>query len=432
MMIAMLIDAAYVGQLGIEELAAVTLTFPLMMGMMSIVMGLGIGATSVLARALGSGDTASTLRMATHVLQLAVILSLILLILGFLISESILRLISDETDLIPMAVDYIHVIVLAIPVLSIPMVGGMLLRAMGDVKVAALIMVSAAIIQIFIAPVLIFGIGEWQGLGVQGSAWAFTLSRAIVAVYAFVVFARVGFFKWSGSFSDRLATWKESIRLAIPSMTTQLIQPVSLLVLLNVIAGFGTAAVAGFGVATRVEGFTIMVYMALSSSITPVVGQNVGAMRHDRVRHAMNLAYKFCLLSSIVFALLLFAGRTGIGTLFSSDPAVIPTVSTFFAIVPLSFGFIGMGMASASAFVAHGAAFQSMTISLCRSLVFLIPAVYLGAEIAGVTGVFAAITLTNLIIGTVAVVWLRTYMRSVRRATSSQELTVAGIEARAQ
>ena len=407
MMVASLIDTFYVGQLGTNELAAVTLTFPLVMGFSSLSMGFGIGATSIISRTAGAGDWAHAQRIATHTLILVIGFVSVLVLVGYMFAESIFVLLNASEDLLPIAVKYTYIIMLGVPMLAVPMVGGMMLRSFNDVRSPATIMVSGAAIQVVIAPALIWGIGSWDGFGVYGSAWSFVLSRFVVAFYALVIFKRRGIMQHPGSFQAFLKSVREVMRLALPSMASQVLMPVSMYLILMLIAQYENHVVAAYGVATRIEALALMVIMALSSSVGPFVGQNFGARRFDRIQSALKMCYAFCLgwglLLTVVFILCggLFAG------IFRDDPAVVQVATEYFYIVPLTLGIMSVAMISGSTFVAYGEPIPSFVLSIVRMFVLLLPLCYLLEWLLGYQGIFIAMAITNGIVGFISFFWLR-------------------------
>ncbi|MCY4656629.1 MAG: MATE family efflux transporter, partial [Gammaproteobacteria bacterium] len=407
MMISALVDAIYVGQLGTKELAAVSLTFPIFMGMTSVAMGLGIGATSVVSRMLGSGDHSKGLKICNHTILLTLILIGVVLILGFTTMNGIYSLLGADPELHPWAVRYTEILLLGLPFFAISMIGSMMLRSMGDIKTAAVIMIVASIVQVLIAPVLIFGIGSWEGIGLYGSAWAFVISRFVLFFYAIVRFRSYGLFQQIGSWSEVLSSWAEILRLGLPSMSSQLIHPISMGILLGILATFGTATVAAFGVVTRIEGLAMMVLMAVASSLGPVIGQNFGAKRFDRVRHAVRLAYRFSMLYGVGIAIVLFIFADPIVSVFRDDPEVIEVGIVFLMVVPVTLGVAGIGALSGSIFVAYGEALPSFVLSLLRSIVVLVPVVLVFKQLWGYVGVFIGIAVTNVIVGGAAFIWLQ-------------------------
>ena len=407
MMLASLIDAIYVGQLGTLELAAVTLTFPLVMGFSSVSMGLGIGATSIISRTVGGGDTQKGVRIATHTLILVMVFVLVLTGVGFLFTEQIFQLLGAREELLPIAVGYTYITLLGVPILAVPMVGSMILRSFNDVVSPAIIMVSGAVIQVIIAPILIWGIGAWEGWGVYGSAWSFVLSRVFVAVYALFLFRRRGFLNHPGTMSAFLTSAKEVMRLAVPSMASQLLMPVSMYLIMMLIAKNENFVVAAYGVATRIESMTMIVVMALSSSMGPFVGQHFGARRFDRIRASLRMCYSFSLVYGLVVAVLLALFGGIIAGVFRDDPDVVAVATEFFYIVPITIGILSVSMISGSSFVAYGEPMPSFVLSMFRMFVVLLPLCYLLDWLMGYLGIFVAISITNGLVGVIAYWWLR-------------------------
>lgn len=424
-MIAAIVDAYFIGQLGTQEMAAVSLTFPLFMGMTSVAMGLGIGATSVISRKLGSGDHQTSLTIGNHTILLVVGVVIVVELLGLSTMKWLYLALGTNETLMPWVVAYTQILFIGLPFFAIAMVGGMMLRSMGDIKTAAIIMIVGSGLQIVVAPVLIFGVGSWEGLGIYGSAWAFVVSRVALFVYAVRVFKSYGLFRSPGPWSEIRASWLAILRLGLPAMASQLIHPISMGILLGMLATYGTAVVAAYGIVNRIEGLALMVMMALSSSLGPVIGQNFGARQFHRVKRAINLSYRFSLIYGTCIAILLFTFASPLAGAFRDDPQVVEAAVWFLCVVPISFTIGGIGMISASTFVAYGEALPSFTLSMLRSIVVLVPMAYVLQLYLGYVGVFAGIAVTNVLVGSSAFVWLRTSTnRHVKSARSEGERKV--------
>lgn len=420
MMIASLIDAYYVGQIGTIELAALTLTFPLVMGFSSLSMGFGIGATSIISRTVGAGDWATAQRIATHTLIVVIGFVTVLSVIGFTFAEPIFELLNAREELLPIAVNYTYITLIGVPILAVPMVGGMMLRSFNDVRSPAIIMVAGAVIQVIIAPALIWGIGSWEGFGVYGSAWSFVLSRFVVAIYAIGLFRRRGFIQHPGTFEQFRTSVREVMRLALPSMASQVLMPVSMYLIMMLIALYDNHVIAAYGVATRIESMTMIVIMAMSSSMGPFVGQNFGARRFDRIQRALRMCYIFCLsYGLIVTGMLVWLGGT-ISGVFRDDPAVIAVATEFFYIVPITLGIMSVAMIAGSTFVAYGEPIPSFVLSMFRMFVVLLPLCYLLDWLFGYIGIFIAISITNGLVGLIAIYWLRSMTNRFRRQLEPQ------------
>lgn len=434
MMLASLVDTYYVGQLGTVELAAMTLTFPLVMGFMTLTMGFGVGANSIISRTVGGGDWRKGQRIATHTLILVVIFVSVLVVIGFLSAEWIFRQLNASAELIPIAVKYTYITMLGVPVLALPMVGGTMLRSFNEVRAPAIMMVSGAVIQVVIAPLLIWGVGPFDGLGVYGSAWAFVLSRLAVAIYAAVIFSRRGLIQHPGTFQSFVESVREVMRLALPSMATQLLMPVSMYLILMLIAQYENHVVAAFGVASRIESMTMILIMALSSSLGPFIGQNFGAGRFDRIRAALRMCYGFCFAYGLFVTVFLVLFGDVIAGYFRADPGVIQVAREYFYIVPVTMGIMSVAMVAGSSFVAYGKPIPSAVLSVFRMFALLLPLCYLLESFWGYVGVFVAISATNGIVGLMAILWLQVMTnklssRAVTTAPHAPDLVDASLEA---
>ena len=414
MMIASLIDTYYVGQIGTVELAALTLTFPLVMGFSSLSMGFGIGATSIISRTVGAGDWAKAQRIATHTLILVIGFVSVLTLVGYAFAESIFVMLNAREELLPIAVNYTYITLLGVPILAVPMVGGMMLRSFNDVRSPAIIMVSGAAIQVIIAPILIWGVGSWEGFGVYGSAWSFVISRLVVAFYAIGLFRRRGLIQHPGSFEQFRTSVFEVMRLALPSMASQVLMPVSMYLIMMLVALYDNHVVAAYGVATRIEAMTMIVVMAMSSSMGPFVGQNFGARRFDRIKSALRMCYLFCLSYGLVVTVILVLLGGAISGVFRDDPAVVAVATEFFYIVPVTIGIMSVSMIAGSTFVAYGEPVPSFVLSIFRMFVVLLPLCYLLNWLMGYLGIFIAIAITNGTVGFISFFWLRSMTNRFR------------------
>lgn len=420
MMIASLIDTYYVGQIGTIELAALTLTFPLVMGFSSLSMGFGIGATSIISRTVGAGDWAKAQRIATHTLILVIGFVSVLTVVGYAFAESIFVMLNAREELLSIAVNYTYITLLGVPILAVPMVGGMMLRSFNDVRSPAIIMVSGAAIQVIIAPILIWGVGSWEGFGVYGSAWSFVISRLVVAFYAVGLFHRRGLIQHPGSFEQFQTSVFEVMRLALPSMASQVLMPFSMYLIMMLVALYDNHVVAAYGVATRIEAMTMIVVMAMSSSMGPFVGQNFGARRFDRIRSALRMCYVFCLSYGLVVTVILVLLGGAISGLFRDDPAVVAVATEFFYIVPVTIGIMSVSMIAGSTFVAYGEPVPSFVLSMFRMFVVLLPLCYLLNWLMGYLGIFIAIAITNGTVGFISFFWLRSVTNRFRLQLATQ------------
>lgn len=404
-----LLEAFFLAQISTSTLAAYSFTFPVTGALMSISLGISIGLSSVLARAVGSGDHDQIRRLASDGISLVALVMILVSILGLLTIEPLfVALGADETTL-PLIVDYMSVYYWSLLFLAVPSLGANALRATGDARISGTIMVSGAILHIMISPLLIFGLLGLPQLGLEGAAWANLIARFILFVVTMsVLHFREHLLNYSKiTLQMVLHSWRKILAVSIPATATNLIGPLSTAIIVSLLAGFSQETVAGFGIASRIEALFIIPLFALSASIGPFVGQNWGADRHDRADSAMMLSYKYSLAWGAFVALLLVIFRQDIASLFDDNPTVITVAATYLLVVPVSYGAWGVLMMSSAIFNSLGKPISSTIMSLVRMFVIYIPLAFAGKALFGLSGIFAAAAVSNVLMGIIAYTWNR-------------------------
>ena len=404
-----LLEAFFLAQISTSTLAAYSFTFPVTGALMSISLGISIGLSSVLARAVGSGDHDQIRRLASDGISLVALVMILVSILGLLTIEPLfVALGADETTL-PLIVDYMSVYYWSLLFLAVPSLGANALRATGDARISGTIMVSGAILHIMISPLLIFGLLGLPQLGLEGAAWANLIARFILFVVTMsVLHFREHLLNYSKiTLQMVLHSWRKILAVSIPATATNLIGPLSTAIIVSLLAGFSQETVAGFGIASRIEALFIIPLFALSASIGPFVGQNWGADRHDRADSAMMLSYKYSLVWGAFVALLLVIFRHDIASLFDDNPTVITVAATYLLVVPVSYGAWGVLMMSSAIFNSLGKPISSTIMSLVRMFVIYIPLAFAGKALFGLSGIFAAAAVSNVLMGIIAYTWNR-------------------------
>jgi len=193
-----LVDTFFVGQLGTQELAALSFTFPIIMVIGSLAMGIGTGASAVISQAIGRGDHNKVQRLTTDSLILSFLLVAFFVAFGMLTIEPLFRLLGAEPEIIPLIREYMVIWYPGVLFLIIPMVGNNAIRATGDTKTPSAIMLVAVVVNIILDPLLIFGLGPFPMLGLEGAAIATVVSRAITLVVAL----------WVLYYRDRMMTFE--------------------------------------------------------------------------------------------------------------------------------------------------------------------------------------------------------------------------------
>lgn len=402
-------DTYFVGQLGTDELAAISFTFPVVMVVISISVGFGSGAASVVARALGAGDKGRARQLVTAALLLAALVGLGLMAFGLAISDPLFRLLGAEERLLPLIHDYIDLWFVAIPFFLVPMCGNGCLRGAGDTRLPSMIMIFAAILNIVLDPLLIFGLWGFPRMEMEGAALATLIARAAALVASLsVLHFRERMIAWRlPGLSTLLGCWAAVIHVGIPAAGTQMIKPIGLAVVTALVAGFGSVSVAGFGVATRLEAFFFVPLFAVASVIGPVAGQNGGARRYDRVEEAMRFSYLLCALFGGGAALVLALAGPFFASLFNENPEVIEAAALYLWIVPVTYFFEGMLFSVTGALNGLGKPAPAILLAAAKVFGLYLPLAWLGQAVFGLHGIFAAAAIANLLGGGASWWWMK-------------------------
>ena len=399
----MFAEAFYLGLIGTQALAAMGVAFPVTITLFAFAGGIGTGASSVTARAMGAGDRRGAALLITHSQVLALGISIVLGVLGVLFAYDLVTLIGARGALRDLTTEYLTVYLLGFPAFMLSIVGSTLLRATGNAKSPGIIMTVGSVLQIALGPPLIFGWFGVPALGIAGAAWAYVISRTLGMALYVVLLLRARMVRWS--FAGMLHSWRRIMHVGGPAVASGLVMPAGMLIITRLLIGHGEAVVAGYNVASRVETLAHMILWSASSSVEPFVGQNWGARLYDRVKRALSMTHRFSLVWGVVtFVMMVLFGKS-IVALIDDNPTVIEVSVWFFYIIPLSIGFMGMTQIASSCFNALGKPTPSLVISILRALAISVPLSILGNHLFGYVGIFVATAITNVVVGLLAWRW---------------------------
>lgn len=404
-----LVDTFYIGRLGSVPLAAIGFTFPVVFVISGTAMGMGIGISSVVSRAIGEGHHDRALALTTRGIVLVVLLAASFILLGLRFHDAVFRWLGAGDELIPLIRSYMIPWFAGALFLVIPMSGNSAIRATGDSLTPSLIMITAGCVNILLDPLLIFGLGPFPRLEMSGAALATVLAYfAACCASCWVLVRREKLFRFTILRAPGLlASWKTILFIGLPAVGTNLLVPLANGILTRIFAGFGPLAVAAFGVGTRIEALMMVASFALSTMMAPFVGQNEGAGRRDRVREALRFGLRFCVGVSLVLWSLVFGFAGKIAGVFTSEPEIIRIASLYLMVVPVSYGGFGFMLQAAAAFNASARPKYSVLLFFSRLIVFTVPLALLGSYLAGIPGIFAGMVAGNLGSGLLAVILAR-------------------------
>jgi putative MATE family efflux protein len=416
-----LVDTFFVGQLGTIELAALSFTFPVVLVVSSLAMGLGMGVAAVVSRAIGEGDSRKVRELTTDSLILALLVVAIFIILGLLTLEPVFRLIGANAETLPLIKQYMNIWFPGMIFVVIPMVGNNAIRGIGDTKTPSAIMLVAVLINCIMDPLLIFGIGPFPRLELAGAAIATVAARAstlVVSLYVLVHREKMLTFAKRSLRSVR-RSWKSILYIGLPAAGTRIVIPLVIGVITRLVASYGPEAVAGFGVASRIEVFALAVIWALASVIGPFAGQNWGAGKSDRVRAGIKKCEKFSMAWGLGMFVFLAVAAEPVASVFNKNLIVIKTILMYLRIVPITFGLEGLLILLAAALYVLHKPFHATGLVVIQMVVLYIPLAHLGSFLIGLPGVFIATAVAYGFSGILAHFLTKSVLGSLRSSEKS-------------
>lgn len=398
------VDTIFVGMLGSEAIAALSVAFPIQMLLGAVGIGTGVGAGSLISRSLGAGKKDEAERAAGQVISMALIFGVLTALVGLFYMRPLLLALGTMPEILPLTEDYMVVIAVGSVMFFLIMILNNIVRAEGNPILSMNVMIISSLINIALDPIFIF----LFKMGVQGAAVATVLSKiAGVAIMLYYFFAGKSVLKLSLScLRLRWETIKNVYSVGVPSMLLQLSINVSLIVANIILAGFGHVPIAVMGLIFRLQMFAIMPVLGISQGLLPIIGFNFGAGEKTRVREALLKGMGISLAVLICASVALFAIPELFLRLFSSEEEVLSLGSYALRLMVVLFPLVGVQIVSSIFFQAIGKGMPSLLLSLLRELVLYIPFMLVLSGYMGLTGVWLARPASDLLAFLVTIIFV--------------------------
>src|SRR4030081_86624 len=372
----LLADLYWVGRLGKEAIAAVGVAGNLTMIVLALTQMLGVGTTTLISHAAGQKDQKRAELVFNQSFVMSILVALALGVFGFLLMDVYSNSLSADAITATLAKKYLLWFIPAL-LLQFPLVAlGSALRATGIIKPTVGLQVLSVLLNIILAPLLIFGVGPFPKLGVTGAALASFIAILIADVLMVIYFEKkYHYLRFCfAQMRPQLKIWSKMLRIGVPAGTEFVLLFVYIVIVYGIIRGFGPAAQAGFGVGARVMQALFLPVVALAFAVSPVVGQNFGGRRADRVRQSVYSAIAIATAMMLVLALLAYFASGPLILPFSRDPHVIAFGSEYLRIVALNFVAAGIVFTTSSIFQGIGNTWPPLLSSATRLFLFVLPA----------------------------------------------------------
>src|SRR6266702_2286422 len=377
-----LADLYFVGRLGKEAIAGVGLAGNLMFVVLALTQSLGVGATSLIAQAIGRKDQKHAELVFNQALVLSDLTGLAFGVCVFALRGAYCRWLAADATTAELGLQYLNWFVPAL-FLQFPLVAmGAALRGMGDVKVPTAIQVGTVVLNIVLAPTLMFGWVTGRPMGVAGAALA-SLIGVAVGCLAFTAYFRraaspLRFRAADGIPRPRL--WGQMLRVGLPAGGEFALMSVYMVLVYDITRAFGAAAQAGFGIGLRLIQSLFLPTVAIAFAAAPVAGQNYGAKLGDRVRQSFYSAAAMSASVMVVLTLLCRIAPDAMVRFFNADAGVVAFGSEYLRIISWTFVASGIVFVSSSVFHGMGNTLPPLGSSSLRLFSFALPAYVLSRQ----------------------------------------------------
>lgn len=401
------VDIFFVSSLGAEAITVVGLTEAVITLLYAVAIGLSMGVTALISRRVGEGDTGGANRAAAQALWVGLLVAFAVAGIGLSFAEDILRLMGAEKAVLEMGKHYTMIMLCgSITILYLFLINA-IFRGAGDATVAMRALWLANGLNIILDPILIFGWWIFPEMGVTGAAVATTIGRGVGVVYQLYHLRGHGS-RIKVSLSDLkpdLNVIGSIVKVSIGGILQFLIATASWVVLVRIVATFGSAAVAGYTIAIRVVIFTILPAWGMSNAVATLVGQNLGAGKPERAEKSVWTVARYNVYFMLTVAVIFIVFARYIIAAFSENPEVIDYGVACLRFIAYGYGFYGIGMIVVQAFNGAGDTMTPTRINFLCYWVLQIPLAYwLANGIAlGPDGVFVAITVAESLIAVMGI-----------------------------
>jgi len=413
-----LADTYFIGQLGTPQLNAIGFASNTIVGIViAASVGLSAGTSSVLSQAAGNKDMDEIRRLATNSFVMGMIASIILTIAGLLTIDPLFRVLGADEETMPYIHEYMVIWYCSIAFVIIPMASMGAMRAMGNTRLQSYIMSIAAVVNIILDPIMIFGWFGFPALGMEGAAWATFIAR--LGTFVAVIYYLIWHFQILSFDRETLnhfrSAAKKILHVGVPATGTNMIIPIAGSLVTAIVARYyGDIAVGATNVAMKIEVLAIIVFYALSSVVGPFAGQNLGARNYDRLDQLLKISALFCLSWGLIMAVVMAVIARPLASMFSDSPEIADIATIYLYVVPISFGAYGMVMTVNAIFNGLRKPLPGVMVSSLRVAIFQLPLVMAAAIFYDLPYVFAAGSISNILAGIIGYFWMKRTLARLR------------------
>ncbi len=403
------VDILFVAKLGADAIATVGITESLITIVYAIAVGLSMATTAMVSRRIGEKDKKGASRAAFQSIITGIIVSLFIAVPGIIFAEDLLRLMGASHSMYTTMSGYTRIMLGGNFVIMLLFIINAIFRSAGDAAISMRILILANGLNIILDPLLIFGMGPFPALGIEGAAIATNTGRGLAVIYQFYLLfngkrrVKLGL----ENIRIHIKTIKQLIKLSIGGIGQHIIATSSWIGLVRIISMFGSEALAGYTIAIRVVIFSLLPAWGISNAAATLVGQNLGAKSPERAEKSVWAVGKVNMVYMAIVGVILFLYPEAIIKIFTDDMAIIASGISSLRIISLGFIFYGLGMVMVQALNGAGDTVSPTWINFFSFWMIEIPVAYVLAVTlnVGENGVYYAIIIAEAIMS-LAAMWI--------------------------
>jgi len=418
-------DTFFVIRVGHEAVAAVTFSMPIFLVIIAISTGFGLGITTLISRYIGARDKDRASAVAHHGVIIGILLALFVALIGYVITPFIFRIMGASGLTLSLSIQYFRIIFLGSFFLISSMFFKAILAGEGNYKVSTTILIMGVIINLILDYIFIFVL-NW---GIQGVAWAtfiaFFFSFVAYFIFLFVKkFSYFDFYFHFDKFEIDLHLIKKIFNIGAPVTISQMIWSFGIIFTNYFVSRFGQTAVAGFGLASRLETFYTMIIIGTSSGLLTLVSMYIGAKRNDLIIIILKYVAKVNLIIGVAMAIIFYFFSDLLFLIFTKDQALINIGIDYFKIVVISYPLIALIYIIARLLQCLGSTKKETIINLFRFVIFFIPLIYLFIEVLNfeLKGIWIAYLISNILAFFVALFMYGRAKRKIKKICKLEEI----------
>lgn len=402
-----LIDTFWLGRLGADAVASVSLSFPILFLVLSLGGGLTLAGTVIVSQFKGAEDQRQVDYSSSQTVFVIFFISILLAVVGYFSAAPLMKLVGAGPEILNDSVTYFKVSSWGFIFLFMFFVFQSLMRGIGNVLLPMYIVLFTVFLNLILDPLFIFGWGPIPGYGVAGAAIASIITQGLSALIGITILFRGN----KGIKINRRDmrfdfTWtKRMFELGIPSSLDQSTRAAGMTVLVMLVTSFGSDVVAAYGIGSRILSLIVVPALGFAMATTTLIGQNIGAGKIKRAEKIGNLSAKIAFWGLTAVGLILFAFAEPVTAFFvPDDPDVIRDGALFIKIMAPSFGLLGVQQVLNGVFNGAGFTKASLLISVFALWIVRFPTAFVLSNNTGLTfeGIWWAFPISNLIAAIVA------------------------------